>query len=169
MSVVTRLYRGENDIDFPKWWRRALVVLGRAHASSASLSLFTRGLNLGIDFVGGVSWQVKAPGVSVDQARERRSARSARSGTKIQIVGTTRSWSRRPRRPTAKTDQVRDILAKLGHTQPSQVNVSTVGPSWGKDISHKAEQALVVFLLASAALPQPPARVEDGASAPSSP
>jgi len=39
-------------------------------------------------------------------------------------------------------------LSKLTGTPGSQVAVDTVGPSWGKQISSKAETALVVFLIA---------------------
>jgi preprotein translocase subunit SecF len=145
MSVLTRLYRGQTNVYFPKWWKRALVFSGILIFVSV-LSLATRGLNLGIDFVGGVSWQVKAPGVSVEHARSQLGV-IVGSGTKIQTVGNS-ILVEAPKATAGKTDQVRDILAKLGHTQSSQVNVSTVGPSWGKDISRKAEQALVVFLLA---------------------
>ena len=62
MSAIRRLYRGENDINFVKWWRRGLILSALLIVISV-LSLFTRGLNFGIDFEGGVSWEVKAPGV----------------------------------------------------------------------------------------------------------
>ncbi|QXC61846.1 protein translocase subunit SecF [Aquihabitans sp. G128] len=39
-------------------------------------------------------------------------------------------------------------LAKLTGTPASQVTVDTVGPSWGKQISNKAQTALIVFLIA---------------------
>jgi len=145
MSALSRLYRGQNDVWFPKWWKRALVCSGILILVSV-ISLATRGLNLGIDFVGGVSWQVKAPGVSVEHARSQLGV-VAGSGTKIQTIGDS-ILVEAPKASSAKVDQVRQILADLGHTSTSQVNVSTVGPSWGKDISHKAEQALVVFLVA---------------------
>ena len=51
MSGIIRLYRGQNDIAFPKWWKRALVVSAVLILISVA-SFFTRGLNLGIDFVG---------------------------------------------------------------------------------------------------------------------
>ncbi|HVN49965.1 MAG TPA: protein translocase subunit SecF [Acidimicrobiales bacterium] len=145
MSALVRLYRGQNNVWFPKWWRRAMIF-SSALIMISVVSLATRGLNLGIDFVGGVSWQVRAPGVSVDHARTELGV-VAGSGTKIQTVGDS-ILVEAPKASSAKVDQVRHILADLGHTSPSQVNVSTVGPSWGKDISQKAEQALVVFLLA---------------------
>ncbi len=39
-------------------------------------------------------------------------------------------------------------LAKLTGTNANQVTVDTVGPSWGKQISEKARNALIVFMIA---------------------
>ena len=43
---------------------------------------------------------------------------------------------------------VTDKLSQLTGTPVSQVTVDTVGPSWGKQISEKARNALVVFMIA---------------------
>ncbi len=43
---------------------------------------------------------------------------------------------------------VTDKLAELTGTPAAQVTVDTVGPSWGKQISQKAQTALIVFLIA---------------------
>lgn len=43
---------------------------------------------------------------------------------------------------------VTDKLSELTGTPGSQVTVDTVGPSWGKQITQKAETALIVFLIA---------------------
>ncbi len=146
MSALLRLYRGQNDISFPKWWRRGLILSALLILISI-LSFFTRGLNLGIDFVGGVSWEVKAPGISVSHARDALST-IGEANNRIQIVGTDTLRVEAPKASAAKLVEVRNVMAKLGNTTPSQVSVSTVGPSWGQDITHKAEQALVVFLIA---------------------
>ena len=59
MSLLRRLYRGETTFNFigRRWlgfgFSLALVVI-------TIVSLFTRGLNLGIDFKGGVAWEVPA-------------------------------------------------------------------------------------------------------------
>jgi preprotein translocase subunit SecF len=47
----------------------------------------------------------------------------------------------------AKSTQVRDALAAKANVAADQVNQQEVGPSWGKEISEKARNALIVFLI----------------------
>ena len=136
MSMLGRLYRGENDIDFKKWWRRGLVFSAILIVISV-LSLFTRGLNLGIDFEGGISWEIKAPGVSVGEARSAL-AGVGEGGAKIQQVGTDILRVQAPSESAAKSVEVSQTLADLAGGQISDVSVSTVGPSWGKEITKSA-------------------------------
>src|SRR3954447_24656043 len=44
-------------------------------------------------------------------------------------------------------DNVADALAKYAHTTSDKVSISTVGPTWGSQVSHKALVALLVFFL----------------------
>src|SRR5262245_5641394 len=66
-SLWQRLYHGETSFDFVGRIRRwalisvVLIVIGL-------VSLFARGLNLGIDFEGGVVWETPAGQASVDDA-----------------------------------------------------------------------------------------------------
>lgn len=46
------------------------------------------------------------------------------------------------------SQDVTDVLTRLTGTPESEVTIDTVGPSWGKQISEKAQTALVVFLAA---------------------
>ena len=39
------------------------------------------------------------------------------------------------------------VLAALAHKPASSVSVENVGPTWGSDITHKAVEALIVFLI----------------------
>ena len=159
MSVVTRLYRGETNIDFPKWWKRALVFSGILIFISV-LSLFTRGLNLGIDFEGGVSWEVKAPGVSVEHARSELGV-IVGSGTKIQTVGDS-ILVEAPKASDAKLNQVRDILAKLGKTDAEPGQREHGGPVVGQGHHPQGGAGAGRLPARPVALPQPPARVADG-------
>ncbi len=144
MSALVRLYRGDNDINFVKWWRRGLILSVLLIVISV-LSLFTRGLNFGIDFEGGVSWEVKAPGVTVSDARSALDP-VGEGQAKIQIVGTDTLRVQGSASSDGKQDEVRQVLADLAQTDTSEVTVNTVGPSWGKEITKSAERALVVFL-----------------------
>ena len=145
MSWLGKLDRGEADIDFQKWWKRGLIFSGVLILVSV-LSLSTRGLNLGIDFEGGTSWESPAPGVGVAEAREALSG-VGQGQAKIQIVGsdTLRVQARADDPDTQQ--QVRDLLAELGGVPAGDVSVSTVGPSWGEEITRSAIRALVVFLI----------------------
>ena len=145
MSALRRLYRGENEIDFARWWKRGLILSAVLIVISL-LSLFTRGLNLGIDFEGGVSVEGKAPGVSVSRAQSAMDDLGI-SGAKIQIIGTDTLRVQVSADQEPKKDDIRQSLADLAGTQPTDFSVSTVGPSWGQEITRSAERALVIFLL----------------------
>lgn len=145
MSVVNRLTLGEPVIDFKRWWRRGLVFSAVLIVLSIG-SLFTRGLNLGIDFRGGTSWQVAAPGVTVDQARDALSS-IGEGEAKVQIVGQDTLRVQARVEEETKQDEITDKLAELAKVDRSQVGISTVGSSWGSDVTRSAIRALVVFFI----------------------
>lgn len=146
MSRLGRLNRGETNIDFLKVWKRTLIFSGVLVIISL-LSLFTRGLNLGIDFEGGVSWEVSAPGVSVSEARDALSS-VGEGSAKIQIVGSDIVRVQGPEATSEHEAEVRQTLADLAGTDVGNVSVSTVGASWGSDITKSAVRALVFFFIA---------------------
>lgn len=146
MSRLGRLNRGETQIDFLQWWRRGLVLSAVLVVVSV-LSLFVRGLDLGIDFEGGVSYEVAAPGVSTEQARTALET-VGEGSAKIQIVGTDTLRVQGPESTPEQTIEVRRTLAQLADTDPANVSVSSVGASWGGDITRSAIRALVFFFIA---------------------
>lgn len=146
MSWLGRLNRGETQIDFLKWWRRSLI-LSAALVVISVLSLFVRGLDLGIDFEGGVSYEVSAPGVSTEEARSALET-VGEGSAKIQIVGTDTLRVQGPESTPEQTIEVRRTLAQLADTDPANVSVSSVGASWGGDITRSAIRALVFFFIA---------------------
>ena len=146
MSALRRLYRGENEINFSRWWRRGLS-LSAVLILVSLLSLFTRGLNLGIDFEGGVSVEGKAPGITVSETQDAL-ANIGISTAKVQIIGTDTLRVQVASDQEPKKDDIRQTLATLAGSDPSDFSVSTVGPSWGQEITHSAERALIFFLLA---------------------
>jgi preprotein translocase subunit SecF len=151
-----RLYFGETNLDFVGrrriWFAASLFVI-----LIGVVSLSTRGLNLGIDFVGGTSWTVKANSVTVAQASNTLSSIGF-GGSTVTILGGTGSGAQLnveakvtagKANPTglAEQNKVSDALAKLAGVPASTVSVNTVGPTWGSQITHKAVVALIVFFI----------------------
>ena len=144
-SIWYRLYNGETSYDFvggrKKWFALSAVVI-----LAGVVSLLTQGLNYGIDFKGGTSWEVAAPGVSVAEARDALEEVGL-ADARIQVAG---EEILRVQAGTQSADDQRRIterMAELGNVDVNQVSVNDVGPSWGKAVTEKARTALVVFFL----------------------
>ena len=151
MSVLSSLYQGRVNIDFRPLWKRSVAVSG-ALVVIALVLLLVRGLNLSIDFEGGGVWEVPvADSVTVADARAAlpgmEDARVQRvedpdRGTFIRVQSGTVDINRSP--------EIVAALAELGQVAGDEVSVSTVGPTWGSQITGKALRALILFFLAVA-------------------
>jgi preprotein translocase subunit SecF len=144
-SLRHRLYHGETVINFVGrkniWFAvSGLVIL------IGVISLLVQGLNFGIDFKGGTSWELPAPGVSVAQARDAVRPLGLGDAT-IQTISGNRIRVASGTQTTEGQTQVTQRLAALAHVDPAQVSVNDVGPSWGKAVTKKARNALVVFFI----------------------
>ncbi|MDH3678999.1 MAG: protein translocase subunit SecF [Acidimicrobiia bacterium] len=151
MSFVRTLYRGETNIDFRPLWKRSVAISGALVVVSLLL-LLVRGLNLSIDFEGGGVWEVPvAETVTVADGR----AAAGIDNARVQLVEDPgRGTFVRVQSGTADIDRSPEIvagLAELGNVSIDEVSVSTVGPTWGSQITSKALRALVFFFLAVAA------------------
>jgi preprotein translocase subunit SecF len=143
-GLASRLYRGETAFNFIGRRNRWFAISGTVILIGL-VALGVRGLNFGIDFRGGSSWEVPAKGVSVASARD--AVRSFVPDATVQTVGSDIRVAAKVSSPKTTAD-VSGALAKLANTTPDKVNVDSVGPTWGNEISHKAERALVFFLIA---------------------
>lgn len=146
MSFGNRLLTGETRVDFLKLWKRGLVLSAVLMLVSIG-ALVTRGLNYGIDFEGGIVWEVKVSGVSIDDARAALEP-SGLGEVKIQTVGEDVLRIQAGNDAREKETEVSDELAALAGVERQDVSVSTVGPSWGDEITKSAIRALVFFFLA---------------------
>ena len=144
-SVAHRLYHGETTINFVgsrnRWFMVSAVVI-----LLGLVSLLVQGLNYGIDFEGGTSWEVPAPDLSVAEARDAVRPLGLGDAT-IQVIGGDRirvaSGNETPEQQAA----ISQALADLARVDVEQVSVNDVGPSWGKAVTEKARNALVVFFV----------------------
>ncbi|HZQ88150.1 MAG TPA: protein translocase subunit SecF [Acidimicrobiales bacterium] len=147
-GLAGRLYNGETAFDFVGHRRRWMALSG-AIILIGLLALGVRGLNFGIDFRGGTSWEVPAHGVSVSATRDAVAATGVKDATVQTLKGTNGTDLRvEAKVPPADQAKVTAALAKVTHTDDNAVAVNSVGPTWGHEITHKAEVALVLFFIA---------------------
>jgi preprotein translocase subunit SecF len=145
-----RLYHGETAIDFygKRWW--GLAFSGLLLVVTVA-SLLLQGLNLGLDFEGGVAWEVSGKNLTVEEARSvledqgidganaKIQERTSASGSVLVIQVGDQS--------VAKRQEVREALATAGKVDADSVSVNSVSSTWGRSITEKAIRALVIFLI----------------------
>jgi preprotein translocase subunit SecF len=144
-NVGGRLYRGEVSFDFvgrkKLWYALSGLIL-----LVSVVALATRGLDYSIDFKGGSLFEFKAPATA---ARVTSVVTAAGGGPDVTVteVGTTPpTWQAQTNKLTSgDTFRVQDALQKAFHVV---VSPTFIGPSWGTDISHKALEGLIAFLIA---------------------
>ncbi|MEE2767891.1 MAG: protein translocase subunit SecF [Actinomycetota bacterium] len=140
MSSLRLLYRGDAPVDFPRLWRRALMLSAGLLALGLG-SFAIRGLNLGLDFEGGTSYEIHSPGTSVAEAREVLGDLGV-TDARIQHVGDEVLRIRSDIDDPARSIKLReDLSSRLGQIEAFE----QVGPTWGGDVTDKAVRALVVF------------------------
>ncbi len=144
-SLWQRLYHGETTFDFVGKRRRwfllsaILILVGVA-------SLFTRGLNFGIDFEGGTVWEVRARDASVAEARDALGPVGL-GDARVQVLGSDTLRVTADTAEGADRDRVTAALARLARVSEAQVSVNQVGPSWGGEVTDKARNALIIFFV----------------------
>ena len=152
MSTLSTLYRGETNIDFRPLWRRSVPVSAALVVIALLSLLLIRGLNLSIDFEGGGVWEVPVPDTVT--VADGRAAVPDLTDARFQLVKDSNGRDfLRVQSGTADIDRSAEIvvaLAKLGEVTGDDVSVSTVGPTWGSQITGKAVRALVLFFFAVA-------------------
>ena len=146
-SKLLRLYRNDVNFDFARLWRRSLVLSVIVLLAAGGAWIF-RGLNLGIEFEGGVTWEAQLGDVSVAEVRESL-APLGHADSRIQQLagGTTRVRAELSARDTAEVEAVKRALAELGGLESSDVSTSAVGASWGGRVTNSARLALIVFFV----------------------
>lgn len=149
MTFAHRLYTGEFQFDFMSHRRRWYTISAILLMISV-LAVSVRGLNLGIDFVGGSVFQapVQVTSSTVDQFGRAVSA-TGLSDLDLQVNTVGESTVRIQTRSLDTEDviTVREAIAEQAGVSADEVAYSLIGPSWGKQITQQALVALIVFLV----------------------
>jgi preprotein translocase subunit SecF len=147
-----RLYHGLTTVDFVGrrkiWFTVSIVIIVLGIGSLA-----IRGFNLGIDFKGGSSWEVLAPNSSITKMTNAVESAGLSNPTVEKLGSDTYQVTADINKlsgtaQTALTTKVVDAMAAVAHKSDFQVSTSSVGPTWGGQITNKAIEALVVFFIA---------------------
>jgi preprotein translocase subunit SecF len=144
-----RLYHGETTYDFVGKRNIGFAISGVLILITL-VSLFTRGLNLGLDFKGGVVWEPPAKsGLTIDSARSILEANGISSDdAKLQTLNGASGERIRIQTGVETVEvqtKIRQELAEKAGVQLDDVPLSSVSSTWGDEITRKAVQALLVF------------------------
>ena len=156
-NIGHALYEGRISIDFVgrKWlWYSisGLIVL------LAVYGLVGRGLNYGIEFKGGVEYQVSMPAQQVDQANVQKIrdavAQVAKDdnidGAAAPIVNTSGPKNIRVQTEPLDNDQaiqVSQAIQKAVGVDSSAISRDAIGATWGAQVANRALLGLAVFLV----------------------
>jgi preprotein translocase subunit SecF len=148
------LYEGDVSIDFVgrRWiWYAVSAVIVLAAASG----LYFKGMNLGIEFEGGVEYSITLPNSEVTQDNADK-VREAVADTGIPeasspIVTTSGESTIRVQTEAMTNDQADEVAAAIAtsmHVDPdTDISTQEVGASWGSQVRDRAITGLVVFLV----------------------
>ncbi len=151
-SAFMRLYRGQTSFDFVGR-RRIWFTISAIVIIAGLVSLGIRGLNLGIDFKGGTSWTIQAPGVTQAQATTA-VENAGLSQPVVEVLGRGDHQSIEVQADllalpqsdqTAIKAKVTAAMERLGQ---GHVNLTDVGPTWGGEVTQRALIALIAFFVA---------------------
>ncbi len=155
-GLLKRLYHGETNYDFVGRRRVGFAISGLLLLLSFG-SLAIRHLNLGLDFKGGVVWEVPAAkGITTSDVSSILDANGIKGAdAKIQTLNGATGRKIRVQvgvQPTDVAGKVRSALAqKAGFdpaTQLDEVPIRSVTATWGSTITKKALTALAIFFVA---------------------
>ncbi|TAM88630.1 MAG: protein translocase subunit SecF [Jatrophihabitans sp.] len=151
MSVFRRLYRGETRMDFigtrHRWYLGSAVLI-----TICIVSFVVRGFNYGVEFAGGTQFQIPVANTAITTNEVNTAFSDAGkppadppqevgSGATRQIVVKTETLS------SPEQQQLQATVARELKLQESAISVTFVSSSWGHDITVKAVQGLIIFLI----------------------
>jgi preprotein translocase subunit SecF len=147
-----RIYQGLTTVDFVgrkrTWFTISIIIIVLGIAS-----LGIRGFNLGIDFKGGSSWEMIAPNTSITAVTNAATGAGLSlpvveklGSDTYEVTADLNAYS--AQKQLNITNAVVAAMAKAGNVSNESVSTSSVGPTWGGQITNRAIEALIVFFIA---------------------
>jgi len=141
-----RLYRGETSLNIiggkKKWYSVSLLFI-----ILSGFALGTKGIELSIEFKGGSSFTVTTQSGTIAQAEEAIATAGYSGETRIQTIGEDKIRIQTGEIAQELSNKIQDTLASKFSVSVESIDTQNVGPSWGEEISRKALQGLIAFLI----------------------
>lgn len=144
-SFGQRLYKGEVSFDFVSR-RRTWYIISIALVAVSIASIAIRGLNLGIEFRGGADFAIPNATCSITDARDLVEVETGGQAI-VTVAGSGTMRVQTETLTSAESIQLSDELGALCGVSGDDITVQVVGPTWGAEVSERALQGLVVFLV----------------------
>ena len=141
-----RLYRGETSMNVIRARKKWYAVSALFIALSV-FALGAQGLRFGIEFEGGSAFVVSTSTGTVEQARDAVAAAGYSDNAIIQTLGEEKIRIQTGVLDAAESNAIQDALAAEFGVSVESIDTQNVGPSWGEEISKKALQGLIAFLI----------------------
>jgi preprotein translocase subunit SecF len=146
-DIPGRLYRGEFSVNIVSRQKMWYTISGLIIVTCIAAVLI-RHLNFSVEFRGGSVFLFPAAGATAGLIARVVTAAGGGSSTSQFIGGHVNQWQVTTGQLAPKTrDAVQNALQSTFHVPGSKMNVQFVGPSWGSDITSKAIEALIIFMI----------------------
>jgi preprotein translocase subunit SecF len=148
-NIGGRLYRGEISFDFVGRQKRWYTISGLILVISIA-ALLIRGLDYSVDFKGGAVYSFPAGTATSAQVTTTVINGGGGPDPLVQETHGTKgtNWQvQTSQLQFSQTVPTQDAIAKTFGIPVNKVSVQLVGPSWGSQITHKAAEALIAFLI----------------------
>jgi len=148
-GIAGRLYRGEVSINFVGRQRLWYAISG-VFALISAIALTVRGLNFSLEFRGGSSFTFPSNSLTTQGAISQLVTKAGGGDASVQFTSTPslHQWTVQTGALTSDvTQKIAAALAQTFHLAQNTVSVQLVGPTWGGQITTKAVEALIIFLV----------------------
>jgi preprotein translocase subunit SecF len=146
MNIITRMYRGETRFNFIEISRKTLIV-SAVFVVASILMMVVKPFNLSIDFTGGVIITVENESDATVESIRSELRTVGYGDARVQITGDGIVQVQTEALDAEGQDALTFAVANAVGADVNDLNEKAVGPTFGAEVTRKAIQALVVFLI----------------------
>jgi preprotein translocase subunit SecF len=142
-----KLYRGEVSVNFVGRQRLWYTISGFILVISI-VALLVRGLAFSVEFKGGAVFTFPTSSASLSQVQNAVEQGGVSGAIVQQVHGQKNGWQVQTKPLTgAQTVALEKAISSDLGVNTNDISVTTVGPSWGSQITSKAVEALIAFMI----------------------